>query len=47
MPIKDDQLFIPAFKLVGKPVKPSAEEVKVNIRSRSAIMRIGERNNEC
>ena len=46
LPIKDDQLFIPAFKLVGKPVKPSVEEVKVNTRSRSAIMRIGERNNE-
>ena len=47
LPVMDDQLFIPAFKLVGKPIKPSSEEVKVNTRSRSAIMRIGERNNEC
>jgi 16S rRNA (cytosine1402-N4)-methyltransferase len=46
LPIMDDQLFVPAFKLIGKPVKPSQEEVEVNTRSRSAIMRIGERNNE-
>ena len=43
LPIMDDQLSIPRFKLVGKAVKPSRDEVKVNVRSRSAIMRIGER----
>ena len=43
LPIMDDQLSVPPFKLVGKAVKPSREEVAENTRSRSAIMRIGER----
>ena len=43
LPIMDDQLSKPAFKLIGKAVKPSREEVGVNVRSRSAIMRIGEK----
>lgn len=43
LPIMDDQLFVPDFKLIGKPVKPSRDEVQVNVRSRSAIMRIAER----
>lgn len=43
LPIMDDQLFVPDFKLVGKPVKPSKDEVEVNVRSRSAIMRVAER----
>jgi len=43
LPIMDDQLSSPKFKLVGKAVKPSREEIGVNVRSRSAIMRIGER----
>ena len=43
LPIMDDQLSSPLFKLVGKVIKPSREEVGVNVRSRSAIMRIGEK----
>ncbi len=43
MPIMDDQLEIPDFRLVGKAIKPTKSEVEVNVRSRSAIMRIGER----
>ena len=43
MPIRDDQLAVPDFKLIGKAIKPSKNEVDVNVRSRSAIMRIGER----
>lgn len=31
------------FKCVGKAIKPSDEEIKRNIRSRSAILRIGEK----
>lgn len=31
------------FKCVGKAIKPSDEEVKDNIRSRSAILRVGEK----
>ena len=44
LPIMEDQLFVPDFKLIGKPVKPSKDEVEVNVRSRSAIMRIAERS---
>ena len=43
LPIMDDQLASPDFKLIGKAVKPTREEVEFNVRSRSAIMRIGER----
>ena len=43
LPIMDDQLSSPLFKLVGKAIKPSSEEIGVNVRSRSAIMRIGEK----
>ena len=43
MPVRDDQLEVPDFKLIGKAIKPSKNEVEVNVRSRSAIMRIGEK----
>ena len=43
LPIMDDQLSRPDFKLVGKAFKPTRQEVEGNMRSRSAIMRIGER----
>ena len=43
LPIMEDQLSQPDFKLIGKAIKPSRQEVEVNVRSRSAIMRIGER----
>ena len=42
MPIMDDQFELD-FKVIGKPVKASAAEIEVNVRSRSAIMRIGEK----
>jgi len=32
-----------AFKRMGKPIKPSEEEMQHNVRSRSAILRIGEK----
>ena len=44
LPLMEDQLSKPDFKLIGKAVKPSRQEVEVNVRSRSAIMRIGERH---
>jgi 16S rRNA (cytosine1402-N4)-methyltransferase len=44
LPIMDDELFVPVYRLVGKPVKPSKDEIQGNVRSRSAIMRIGEIN---
>lgn len=37
---------VPALKPVGKPVKPSDEEIERNPRSRSAIMRVAERVNQ-
>ena len=43
LPIMEDQLVKPIFKLIGKAVKPSRSEVQENVRSRSAIMRIGEK----
>ncbi len=43
LPIMDDQLQKPTFKLIGKAIKPSNQEVQENIRSRSAIMRVGEK----
>lgn len=33
----------PSFKCVGKAVKPQLDEVKQNVRSRSAVLRIGEK----
>ncbi len=52
LPLMDSQLDalqgqdgMPAvvFKLVGKPIKASAQEIEINARSRSAMMRTGEK----
>lgn len=43
LPIMEDEMPIPLLKSIGKAVKPSKSEVQVNVRSRSAIMRIGEK----
>lgn len=42
LPIKSSELTQSKFKLVGKPVKPSKDEVRQNPRARSAIMRVAE-----
>ena len=42
LPVMADQ-YAPKIRKVGKAVKPDQQEVEVNIRSRSAILRIGER----
>jgi 16S rRNA (cytosine1402-N4)-methyltransferase len=42
IPLEMDRAELP-FTPVGKPIKPSLEEVSVNPRSRSAIMRVGVR----
>lgn len=44
VPVRDSALN-KRMKLVGKPVKASAEEVAENVRSRSAIMRVAEKIN--
>ena len=45
-PIKAKDLPQPRLLLVGKPIKPSAAEIKLNVRSRSAVMRVAERTAE-
>ncbi len=42
LPIQTEK-FISVFKPIGKIIRPSAEEVEVNYRSRSAVMRVAER----
>ena len=39
----EDQENINAIKIIGKIIKPSLEEIKLNSRSRSAILRVGEK----
>ena len=42
LPVLDSDLHR-SLTLIGKAVKPSAEEIEANPRSRSAIMRVAER----
>ncbi len=42
LPVKE-QPFLPRLKPVGKIVRPQAEEVEVNPRARSAVLRVAER----
>ena len=42
VPVTHDQLE-PRLKIVGKPVRPTQEEIAVNVRARSAIMRVAEK----
>ena len=39
----EDQKNTNSIKIIGKIIKPSQEEIKLNTRSRSAILRIGEK----
>ena len=34
-----------SLKIIGKIIKPSQEEITINTRSRSAILRVGEKLN--
>ena len=43
LPLRSADLPSPHLRLVGKPIKPGAEEVAANPRARSAVMRIAER----
>ncbi len=45
-PIKAKDLPKPRLVSIGKAIKPSAAEVKQNVRSRSAVMRVAERTAE-
>jgi 16S rRNA (cytosine1402-N4)-methyltransferase len=42
LPITEDQLC-PTLKIIGKPLRPSAQEIAINPRSRSGILRVAER----
>ncbi|MHB0985856.1 MAG: 16S rRNA (cytosine(1402)-N(4))-methyltransferase RsmH [Sulfuricella sp.] len=43
LPVRHAELPAPRLRLVGKAVRPSAEEVAANPRARSAVMRVAER----
>lgn len=43
LPLRADQLPKPKLRLLGKALKPSAEEVAANPRARSAVMRVAEK----
>ncbi len=43
LPLRADQLPQPRVRLLGKPVRPSGEEVTANPRSRSAVLRVAEK----
>ena len=42
LPIRDDQI-VRHLKIIGKPIKPSIDEIERNRRSRSSIMRVAEK----
>ncbi|MBE2896698.1 16S rRNA (cytosine(1402)-N(4))-methyltransferase RsmH [Pasteurellaceae bacterium HPA106] len=44
LPVRDDEFDRgQTLKLVGKAIKPSAQEIEINPRSRSAVLRVGEK----
>ncbi len=43
LPLRADQLPPPRLRLVGRAVRPGSEELAVNPRARSAVMRVAER----
>ncbi|HEX6005397.1 MAG TPA: 16S rRNA (cytosine(1402)-N(4))-methyltransferase RsmH, partial [Burkholderiales bacterium] len=43
VPVRAYELPVPELKLIGRAVRPSAEEIAVNPRARSAVMRVAER----
>lgn len=43
MPVHSDQIPAPLLKVLGKPVRPGSEEVKANLRARSAVLRVAEK----
>jgi len=43
LPVRARDLPAPKLRLLGKPVKPGAEEIRANPRARSAILRVAEK----
>ena len=43
LPLRAEDLPQPTLRLIGKPVRPTSEEIAANPRARSAVMRIAEK----
>ncbi len=43
LPLRASELPSPTLRIVGRPLRPSAEEVKTNPRARSAVLRVAEK----
>ena len=43
LPLRASEMPQPTLKLVGRGIKPSEEEVRKNLRARSATLRVAER----
>ena len=46
LPLRASEMPQPVLRLLGRPVKPSAEELRNNPRARSATLRVAERTAE-
>jgi len=44
LPLRERELPQPKLRLIGKPLRPSAEEIAANPRARSATLRVAERS---
>jgi len=44
LPLRADALPVPPLDLVGRAIKPSAQEIAANPRARSAVLRIVQRS---
>jgi len=43
LPVRARELPPPKLRIVGRPAKPCAEEIKANPRARSAVLRVAEK----
>ncbi|MGH8715687.1 MAG: 16S rRNA (cytosine(1402)-N(4))-methyltransferase RsmH [Burkholderiales bacterium] len=43
LPVRATEVAQPKLRLIGKPIRPSEQEVRANPRARSAVMRVAER----
>jgi len=43
LPVRALELPPPKLRIIGRPVKPSTEEIKANPRARSAVLRVAEK----